>query len=124
MFSVFATTCHWMATGHSPPQKGNNRKIYENVSCYYDNMNSASSEVIATTAPHANPKHILVYLKSPRRRREIVLNAKSFRNRNPIIIIIFLGPNIAKINQPMVYTSAGRFVAIKGISSTCYRFYI
>ena len=31
-----------------------------------------------------------------------------------IIIIIFLEPKIAKISQPMVYTSAGRFVAIKG----------
>ena len=41
-------------------------------------------------------------------------------HRNPIIIIIMIilgGPNIAKISLRMVYTSAGRFVAIIHINT-------
>ena len=52
--------------------------------------NSASSEVIATTAPHANPNNMLVYLKSPRRRRD-KKHKQNQQNTDPIIIIIFFG---------------------------------
>ena len=42
----------------------------------------------------------------------IIMESHNHHHRNPIIIIILGGPKIAKISQPMVYTSPGGVVAI------------
>ena len=76
-------------------------------------MNSAFHKAIATSRPRP---HARVFFLNP---IIIIIFWNPIIIRNPIPIpIIFWRPKMAKIHQPMVYTSPGGVVAIKSLYKT------